>query len=165
MTQCKVKADSSVTDPNMASVPGDVWIAAGLDRRQGVRVVIKVNRLTAYALPVLRQAGQEVVYVSEGTLNLHPNDGPKPGELERATDTAYRSNLLFHTTDGRIVLFGLVLAVIPLVTTGFNSLSLAGVVHDVGNSARAWLTAAAQVAQIVGLILVLWKGWLSGKFS
>lgn len=166
MTQCLVQADSSVTDASLASVPGDVWEAAHLESRPGGRVLITVGKESAYVVPVLREAGLEVVYLADGTLNLHAKGGqPQSGELEQATNATYRWHLLFHTADGWIVLFGLVLAVIPLVTTGFNALSLAQVVHDVGNSARAQLTASAQVAQIVGLILVLWRGWLSGKFS
>lgn len=166
MTQCQVQADSSVTDANFASVPGDVWAAAHLENRPGGRVLLTVGTESAYVVPVLREAGQKVVYVMEGTLNLHAKGGqPKSGKLEQATDTTYRRHLLFHTTDGKIVLGGLVLAAIPLATTGFNSLSLAGVVHDIGNSARAVLTASAQVLQIAGLILVVWRGWLSGKFS
>ena len=165
MTACLVKVDASVSDSNIASVPGNVWTAADLDHRKGGKVLIKANNQTAYVLPVLRQAGKDVVYVADGTLNLHASDGQKAGDLEQATDNAYRTHLLFHTTDGWIVLFGLVLAVIPLIVTGFNSLSKAGVVHDIGDPARAVLTASAQVLQIVGLLLVLWKGWLSGKFS
>jgi len=157
VTTCQVVLHDDFL-PNIASIPPDVWRDAGLGAATNRDVRLRSAKKTTYltALPREGAAGRQV-WVGPGILGLAAG-AVNNCDIETVAPKSVRRHLLFGTWNGRLALLGLALASAGILIQTYNALGDGGPFGDIGKPQRALMSAIALGLQLIGLVLVFWRG-------
>lgn len=159
VVKCSIVGEDTIA-AGEASIPPEVWSDLGLDATIDRDVRLRLGRQRVYLRAVRREgaAGREV-WARPAEIGVAAAQ-PRDGRVETIRASAARWYLVTGTADGRLALVGLALTIIGLAAQACSALGDGGPLGDIGKPARATLTAAAIVIQIVGLVLLFWRGVL-----
>lgn len=159
---CSVKGTQDVTKTNKASVSPELH--KQMSTQTGYARVTVDKSSGIFEIEERFGTTGDQVWVKAGTLKLKL-DELKAGTIDAATRRQYRRNLIFNTGEGRLALFGLILALIGLsIKASFTIGDTGSVIWWVTKwekSALMWISFAFE---FVGLWIVFLRGiWFGGK--
>lgn len=128
----------------------------------GARVRLESGRDQEFLQSISRRAGGNVVYVHPGAFGMFEKQ-ERTGSITISTRVAEHRHWLLHTTDGRITVTGLGLAVLAELVKAALVIGEHRPFIEMSQGGVAALEALAAVLTIAGLFLVAWKGVLTAR--